>query len=310
MSSVYRNRPDGKTVRRKKSKIGGPFTPLLNETMVSPAWRALSHGAVRLYIELKRRYSIDDHNNGRIYFSQREGRAGLKTGFDSIANWFRELEHYGFIVQTSPGCLGVDGMGKSPHWRLTELGYMREPPTKDFLRWNGVKFRKQPPKKRRMPPWKKTESRTRGQVHPAPAVRCTTAPAVGAPKGRSAPDGRSIQQTSPAPTVGAFLEEPSHPSELEGTASGGLASALPQSAVASEPTDNKQSSSIATGNEADRARATAEIAQLVGWEPLVELSPSKLNELADRWANRSITAATLALELATVTPKHAASTGQ
>ena len=28
---------------------------------------------------------------------------------DSIGRWFRELQHYGFIVMTNPGGLGVDG---------------------------------------------------------------------------------------------------------------------------------------------------------------------------------------------------------
>src|SRR5207249_228164 len=78
----------------------------------------------------------------------RELGAELQTGFDSITRWFRELQYYGFIVQTAAGCLGLDGKGKAPHWRLTELGYMHEPPTRDFLRWNGVKFR---PRKIRIP---------------------------------------------------------------------------------------------------------------------------------------------------------------
>ena len=38
-------------------------------------------------------------------------------------------------------CLGIDGKGKAPHWRLTELGYMRDLPTKDFLRWDGTRFK-------------------------------------------------------------------------------------------------------------------------------------------------------------------------
>jgi hypothetical protein len=55
----------------------------------------------------------------------------------------RELQHYGFIVMTESGCLGVNGRGKAPHWRLTELGYMHEPPTKDFLKWDGELFYEQ-----------------------------------------------------------------------------------------------------------------------------------------------------------------------
>ncbi len=52
----------------------------------------------------------------------------------------RELQHYGFIVMTERGCLGFNGRGKAPHWRLTELGYMNDPPTRDFLKWDGELF--------------------------------------------------------------------------------------------------------------------------------------------------------------------------
>jgi hypothetical protein len=55
----------------------------------------------------------------------------------------RELTFYGFIVMSNPGCLGVEGRGKAPHWRLTEIGYMTDPPTRDFLRWDGVVFHEQ-----------------------------------------------------------------------------------------------------------------------------------------------------------------------
>jgi hypothetical protein len=46
---------------------------------------------------------------------------------------------------TSAGCLGVDGDRIAPHWRLTELGHMKEPPTRDFLRWDGKPFRDRAP---------------------------------------------------------------------------------------------------------------------------------------------------------------------
>ena len=59
---------------------------------------------------------------------------------DTAARCFREIQHYGFGVITSGACLGVDGKGKAPHWRLTEVGYMADPPTRDFLRWDGVIF--------------------------------------------------------------------------------------------------------------------------------------------------------------------------
>jgi hypothetical protein len=120
----------------------GPFVPLLKETLESAAWRAMSPSARELYIALKARYGIKHRNNGRIFLSVREAAEVTGLNKDTIARDFRELEHYGFIVQTKGGCLGVDGKGKAPHWRLTELGYMTDLPTRDFLRWTGTKFRK------------------------------------------------------------------------------------------------------------------------------------------------------------------------
>jgi hypothetical protein len=34
-----------------------PFVPLLIDTLDTPAWRSLSHGAQMLYVALKRRYN-------------------------------------------------------------------------------------------------------------------------------------------------------------------------------------------------------------------------------------------------------------
>jgi hypothetical protein len=68
--------------------------------------------------------------------------------------WYRELQHYGFIVQTRAGSLGLDGKGKAPHWRLTELPHedvvevlggttkrTRFSATKEYLIWDGTVFR-------------------------------------------------------------------------------------------------------------------------------------------------------------------------
>ena len=120
-----------------------PFVPLFRETMASAAWRTSSPYARLIYVALKARYSINLRNNGRIYLSART--AAEETGLDktTVARGFHELQHYGFIVMTAAGSLGVDGKGKAPHWRLTELGYKTDPPTRDFLRWDGVIFRYQ-----------------------------------------------------------------------------------------------------------------------------------------------------------------------
>src|SRR5687768_11341156 len=114
---------------RHKNRLP-PFVPILIDTLDHPAWRAMSHGARMLYIALKRRYSPNSHNNGRLFLPQRTAEKELGSHHTEIARWFRELQHFGFIKMQTPGFLGVEGKGQSPRWRLTELGYMKEPPTK------------------------------------------------------------------------------------------------------------------------------------------------------------------------------------
>jgi hypothetical protein len=126
--------------KRTSYQIDGPFVPLLIETIDSPAWRAMSHGAQMLYIALKRRHNSTFNNNGKIFLPQRQAATELRSHADYVTRWFRELQHYGFIVMTAYGCLGVDGKGKAPHWRLTELNHNGEPPSREFALWNGVPF--------------------------------------------------------------------------------------------------------------------------------------------------------------------------
>jgi hypothetical protein len=117
-----------------------PFVPVLIDTMNAPAWRAMSHGAKVLYLALKKRYSVKYHNNGRLFLSQRMASEELRSHHNQIARWYRELQHFGFVVMIVPGFLGVEGKGQAPRWRLTELGYMGNPPTREFMLWSGLPF--------------------------------------------------------------------------------------------------------------------------------------------------------------------------
>ena len=80
-----------------------PFVPLFINTLDDPAWRALSHGARSLYVALKRRYNKNNPNNGRIFLSQRIAATELSSHYKQIARWYRELQHFGFIVMPVPG---------------------------------------------------------------------------------------------------------------------------------------------------------------------------------------------------------------
>jgi hypothetical protein len=131
-------------MRHKEKGRLPPFVPLLIETLDSPAWQALSHGAQALYVALRRHYIPAIHNNGKVFLSQRAAAKALRSNYREIACWFRQLEHFGFIVKTEPSHLGVDGRGRATRWRLTEIGYMKEPPTRNFIRWDGTPFTNTP----------------------------------------------------------------------------------------------------------------------------------------------------------------------
>jgi hypothetical protein len=131
--------------RRKKGHLP-PFVPLIRTTLALPAWKQLSFGARSLYVVLRSYLRVDNLNNGKVYRSYREAAADLGTNsMRSIQRWFRELEHYGFIVKTAGAHLGVDGDGIAAHWRLTECPTFDAKgthiaPTRDFERWDGTLF--------------------------------------------------------------------------------------------------------------------------------------------------------------------------
>ena len=132
---------------KKDSGIYGQFVPLHHAMLDAPAWCAMSHGARSLYIALRRRVP---RGRNQAFLSYRQAEIELRSSRRKIAEWFKELEYYGFLVLASHGCLGVDGKGKSPHWRLTELGTtsktspegLPEPPTRDYLSWEGGRWRR------------------------------------------------------------------------------------------------------------------------------------------------------------------------
>jgi hypothetical protein len=126
-------------MRRDKGRLP-PFVPVTKDTMKTAAWKALSHGARSLYVTLKGRYNIKLQN--AVYVSTRdaEEELGQYSTRRNVMRWFRELQHYGFIVMVSPAHHGVNGHGKAPHWRLTEQWYLGKAPTRDFLSWDGIPF--------------------------------------------------------------------------------------------------------------------------------------------------------------------------
>ena len=173
-----------------KGRLPPGFIVLLPETIDSPAWRAMSHGAKALYVALKRRVN---RGSNRGYISYRHAAVELKSSPRKIGEWFNELEHYGFIALAVPGSLGVEGKGKSPQWRLTENGNASkksasgvfEDATKDFLRWGGTPFR---------PKRKKQNPASYGVHTPLPTGEAVPLPTGETPQAESASYGVDIER--------------------------------------------------------------------------------------------------------------------
>src|SRR5262249_16073103 len=118
--------------------------------------------------------------------------------------WFDELRFYGFIVQITPAYLGVEGKGKSAHWRLTEVHYLGQPATKDYRKWDGEIFHRQRP-----PSYYKRKGRLqfKKKQNPVPTVRDTVSPPSGTPL--SPPSGTGHRE--PVPTVEDIAPPPDCP---------------------------------------------------------------------------------------------------
>lgn len=222
------------------------FVMLLHSTIDSAAWRALSHGGRSLYIALRRRYIDKFHNNGKLFLSQRQAEREIGSGREEIARWFRELQHYGFIVQTSGGCLGVNGKGRAPHWRLTEVGHMKDPPSRDFARWDGTKFND-----------KKTKSRTGKPGHGGPEIRASGGPEIRPPRRQSGPENRAIQTEEGGPEIRAISKLPS-PGVLPASSSS-ISSPTPRP----RPSEARPHSAVAS-EAGPPLRVSTELAALVG----------------------------------------------
>ncbi|QIG48808.1 hypothetical protein G5V57_14370 [Nordella sp. HKS 07] len=121
-----------------------PFVAVLKPMLQEPAWLAMSYGARCLYITLKSFYN--GSNNGNIFLGVRKAATLLGAVQSSTERWFRELQDHGFIRQTQGAFLGTDGHASATYWRLTEIGYRGERPTRDYQQWEPRK-NKTPPRK-------------------------------------------------------------------------------------------------------------------------------------------------------------------
>jgi hypothetical protein len=182
---------------KAKGRINGPFVPLLKDTMKTEAWKALSHGARSLYVALKGRYNSKLQN--AVWLSMREARQelGSHSHAESVQRWFRELQHYGFIVMVSPAHHGVNGHGKAPHWRLTEEGHLGKEPRRDFQRWDGSLFTE-----------KRTRSRGRDGGHTLYHLGVTLVPEFRSEASESVTPGGHISEPNGVTPGGHITSQP------------------------------------------------------------------------------------------------------
>jgi hypothetical protein len=126
-----------KLKRGRHKSTGGQFVPISYLMAQSDAWRSLSGAAVKVYIELRRRFqmlSLTDSNNGDINLSMDEAVRLLHLGKATVARALMELQEKGFIIKTKGG-----------HWygrmatkyAVTDRPLRRgEPPTNAWQSWH------------------------------------------------------------------------------------------------------------------------------------------------------------------------------
>jgi len=98
------------------------FTAMVRQTMMYPAWQALTTTSQALYVWLRLEWKgARYNNNGKIRLSVRQAAERMGIGINAAARAFQDLQGKGFIVVTERACLGISGMARAPSYELTEL---------------------------------------------------------------------------------------------------------------------------------------------------------------------------------------------
>ena len=138
--------------KRKPNATGrndgdGQYLPISYTMAHSAAFRALSGGALKVWIELRSRYN--GSNNGRVSLSLREAANLLGMSQTTAQRGFKELEDKGFIKCRSRG----SWYGRrAAEFILTDRAFDGHAPTRDWQRWK--------PKKKSSVPKRTAKSRS------------------------------------------------------------------------------------------------------------------------------------------------------
>lgn len=113
-----------------RSKQGGQFVPIPYDMAASIAWLSLSGAAIKVYVELRRRFN--GGNNGDLSLSLDEAARLLHLGKATVARAFAELEAKGFIRMTARG----RWYGRqATAYAVTDRPVGRNPPTNAWRAW-------------------------------------------------------------------------------------------------------------------------------------------------------------------------------
>ncbi len=119
---------------KSNRKSEGQYLPLPYSQLKSPAWRALSGSAVRVWLELHTRFN--GSNNGAVRLSYAEAAEALGIGKATAQRAFQNLQDKGFLVLEKEG----NWYHRQAHeWRLTTKPTNgpkgRASPTNEWRQW-------------------------------------------------------------------------------------------------------------------------------------------------------------------------------
>ncbi len=104
-------------------------------TMQTPAWRALSPYAQRLYPWLRMEWDgPKSNNNGSIKLSVKQAAKCLGCNRETARRAFLDLQAKGFLVVTRRAALGSHGKARSHLYEITEIGTVILPKPRNLYR--------------------------------------------------------------------------------------------------------------------------------------------------------------------------------
>jgi hypothetical protein len=124
--------------RKRNGYKLAPFLAMMRSTMRTPAWLATSLGARATLLALATNWNSNAQNS--VFLSARDGEELLGVHKNTVCQYMHELEYYGFIVEVEGAHLGIAGVGKCAHYRLTDRHYRGKRGTYDFMNWDGVPY--------------------------------------------------------------------------------------------------------------------------------------------------------------------------